>query len=83
MASARKGWVPIRWYQYMSSEIVDGSIWLEKFSHHEKKTKSLRISVLVQFQYWSTYSMNSNMDLSSQLITTDSGNGIYANHSLF
>ena len=41
MVSARKGQVPIRWYQCMSSEIVDGSIWLKNFSCHKKITKNL------------------------------------------
>ena len=49
MVYARKGWVPIRWYQCRPSEIIEGSILLKKIPTTRKLPKTLLILVLVQF----------------------------------
>ena len=63
MASARKGRVPIRWYQCRPSKIIEGSILLKKKSHHEKITKNLAnfgigaISVLKHGLYYISHEL--------------------------
>ena len=64
MASARKGWVPIMWHQYMSSKIVDGSIWLKNFPAMRIKPNPCKL------QYWCNFGIKA-----PTLFTSNTVNG--------